>query len=133
LRKFGFKYLINIFIIAFVFWQILNQFSINLFSQIRQKPLRYEVEVVLVEIPIYVVDKEGNPVINLRPEEVTLYENGKEQKITHFVLVQNDSPEIASVVREYPAARRQFLLLFDFSFATPGKIVKARRACLDFI
>jgi VWFA-related protein len=105
----------------------------NLFSQTQEKPLRHEVEVVLIEIPLYVVDKEGNPIKDLNPEEVTLYENGIEQKITHFVLVQNDSPEIASVVRKYPVARRQFLLLIDFAFATPGRIIKARRACLDFI
>ena len=115
------------------FYSALSHFSLFLFSQTQEKPLRYEVEVVLVEIPTYVVDKKGNPVIDLKPDEITLTENGKKQKISHFVLVQNDSPQIASVVREYPAARRQFLLLFDFSFSTAGKIAKARRASLDFI
>ena len=54
---------------------------INLFPQTRQEPLRYEVEVVLVEIPLYVVDKKGNPVLDLKPEDLTLYEKGKKQKI----------------------------------------------------
>ena len=133
MKKFGQKHLILIFIFSGLFLAALSQLSFNLFSQTKEKPLQYEVEVVLIEIPLYVVDKEGNPVKDLKPEEVTLYENGKKQKITHFVLVQHDSPEIASVVREYPAARRQFLLFFDFAFATPGRIVRAKRACLNFI
>jgi VWFA-related protein len=133
MKKYPHKYFILIFISAVLFWLVLSQVSFHLFSQTREKPLRHEVEVVLIEIPLYVIDKEGNPIKDLNPEEVTLYENGIKQKITHFVLVQNDSPEIASVVRKYPVARRRFLLLIDFAFATPAKIVKARRACLDFI
>jgi VWFA-related protein len=133
MKKYPYKYFILTFISVFLLCIILSQFSFHLFSQTQEKPLRHEVEVVLIEIPLYVVDKEGNPIKDLNPEEVTLYENGLEQKITHFVLVQNDSPEIASVVRKYPVARRQFLLLIDFAFATPGRIIKARRACMDFI
>ena len=123
----------SIFIFAVLFWATFSQFSLHLFSQTQEKPLRYKVEVVLIEIPLYMIDKEGNPIKNLKPEEVILYENGIRQEITHFIMVQNDSPEIASVVRKYPVARRQFLLLIDFAFATAGRIVKARRACMDFI
>jgi len=133
MKKHPYKYFILIFISAVLFWLVLSQFSFHLFSQTQEKLLRHEVEVVLIEIPLYVIDKGGNPIKDLDPEDVTLYENGIKQKITHFVLVQNDSPEIASVVRKYPVARRQFLLLIDFAFATPARIVKARRACMDFI
>jgi hypothetical protein len=105
MKKFGRRHLILIFIFAGLFLAALSQLSFNLYSQTKEKPLQYEVEVVLIEIPLYVVDKEGNPVKDLK----------------------------ASVVREYPVARRQFLLFFDFAFATPGRIVKAREACLNFI
>ncbi len=132
-KKSSHKYFISFILFVFLFWPLVSQLDFPLFSQTREKPLRHEVEVVLVEIPLYIVDKEGNPIKDLKPEELTLEENGKEQKITHFVLVQNDSPEIASVVREYPAARRQFLLFFDFAFATPGRIMMAREASLNFI
>lgn len=125
--------LIPIVIFSLLLWGAAAYFSSNLFSQTKVKPLRYEVEVVLIEVPLYITDREGIPLIDLQPEEVILYENGKKQKITHFVLVQNDSPQIASIAREYPAARRQFLLFFDFAFATPGRIIKAREACLNFI
>jgi VWFA-related protein len=133
MKKHIFNHSVLVFIFAVILWAALSQFSFNIFPQTRQEPLRYEVEVILVEIPLYVVDKKGNPVLDLKPEDVTIYENGKRQKTTHFVLVQNDSPQIASIVREYPAARRQFLLFFDFAFATPAKIVKARQASLNFI
>lgn len=127
------KNFIFIFVFIAIFSLALIQFSRLLFSQAEVKPLRYEVEVVLIEIPLYVVDKEGNPVEDLKPEEVTLHENGKKQEISHFVLVQNDSPEIATITRKYPAARRQILLFFDFAFSTPAGIIRAREACLDFI
>ncbi|NIM58188.1 MAG: VWA domain-containing protein, partial [Candidatus Aminicenantes bacterium] len=46
---------------------------------------------------------------------------------------QNDSPEIASLARRYPAARRQFFLLFDLSFSSPKGILRAREAGLKFL
>jgi VWFA-related protein len=126
------KFILTVFFSLLLFW-VATQFSSPLFAQTREEPLRYEVEVVLIEIPLYMTDKEGNPVKNLRPEEVSLYENGKKQKISHFVLVQNDSPQLSSLARVYPSARRQFLLLFDFAFATSARIIKAREACLKFV
>ncbi len=133
MKKFCLKKFILIFAIAGLIWEVTSQFSFPLFSQTKEKPLQHEVEVVLIEIPLYITDKKGNPIIDLKPEQITLYENGKKQKISHFVLIQNDSPQIASLARKYPAARRQFLLLFDFAFATPGRIIMAREASLDFI
>ncbi len=107
--------------------------SVPTFSQTEEKPLEYEAEVVLIEIPVYVLDKSGKPVLDLKPEDFVLFENGEKQKISHFALIQNDSPEIASLARMYPAARRQFFLLFDLSFASPKGILRAREAGLKFI
>jgi VWFA-related protein len=109
--------------------------NVNITSppQTQEKPLEYELEVVLIEIPLYVVDKQGNPVLDLKPEDIILYEDEKEQKISHFILIQNDSPEIASLARRYPAARRQFFLLFDLSFSSPQGILRAREAGLTFL
>lgn len=107
--------------------------TISSSPQTQEKPLEYEVEVVLLEIPVYVVDKDGNPVLNLKLEDFVLYEDRKKQKITHFALIQNDSPEIVTLARRYPAARRQFFLLFDLSFSTLKGILTARKAGLKFI
>jgi len=118
-----------------IFLTILLGWDLNIISshQTQEKSLEYEVEVVLVEIPLYVVDKKGNPVLDLKSDDFILYEDGKEQKISHFILIQNDSLEIASLARRYPAARRQFFLLFDLSFSSPRGILRAREAGLKFL
>lgn len=124
---------LTVFILFLLTTFLASPTSFSSSSQTRQKPLEYKVEVVLIEIPVYIVDKQGNPVLDLKKEDFTLYEDGKKQKITHFALIQNDSPEIASLARRYPAARRQLFLLFDLSFSSPRGILKAREAGLKFI
>ncbi|MFQ6038553.1 MAG: VWA domain-containing protein, partial [Candidatus Aminicenantales bacterium] len=107
--------------------------AIKSFSQTREKPLEYEVKVVVVDVPVYVVDRQGNPVLDLKPEDFVIYEEGKKQKITHFALIRNDSPQIRSLIRKYPSAQRHFLLFFDLSFASLKGILKARDSALKFI
>jgi len=130
------KFLNRIIVTAFlVFLMLLLGWSLPLVSspQTQEEPLKYTVEVFLIEIPVYVVDKKGNSVLDLKPEDFQIFEDGKEQKISHFALVQNDSAEIASLARRYPAARRQFFLLFDLSFSSPKGILRAREAGLKFL
>ncbi|MFQ6081905.1 MAG: VWA domain-containing protein, partial [Candidatus Aminicenantia bacterium] len=122
-----------IFLLSILGFGFLLQIHATPFPQTREEPLKYEIEVVVVDIPVYVIDKEGNPVLDLKPEDFAIYENGKEQKITYFTLVQNDSPEIVSLARRYPAVRRQFFLLFDLSFASPKGILRARETGLNFV
>lgn len=111
----------------------INFKSRSLSSPQKQEELRYEVEVILVDIPVYVTDKHGNPVTDLKAEDFVIYEDGKEQKISHFTFIQNNSPEIVSLVRKYPAARRHFLLLFDLSFASLSGVKRARESGMNFI
>jgi|GEM_PF-1293169 len=109
-------------------------FNVYLLSgQTKEKPLEYEVEVFLIEVPVYVLDKEGNPVLDLKKEDFVLYEEGKKQEIVHFALIKNDSPEILSLAQRYPAAQRQFFLLFDLSFSSAKGVLRAREAGLRFI
>jgi len=124
---------ITVFILFFLTIFLGFNTSVSSAPQTQEEPLEYEVEVVLIEIPVYVVDKKGNPVLDLKSEDFVLYEDGKKQKITHFALIQNDSPEIVSLARRYPSARRQFFLLFDLSFSSPRGILRAREAGLKFI
>ncbi|MCP2518820.1 VWA domain-containing protein [Candidatus Aminicenantes bacterium AC-335-A11] len=107
--------------------------SLYLSAQTKESPLKYEVKVVVVDVPVYVTDKQGNPVLDLTPDDFILLEDGKEQKITHFTLVINDSPKIRTILREYPSARRHFFLLFDLSFASLKGILKAREVAINFI
>src|ERR671921_2951024 len=73
----------------------------------------------LVEVDAIVLDRKGNFVAGLKPENVTIYENGKPQKIQQFFMVTHDlGLREGSVASEYAeqaqfGAHRVFVLLFD--------------------
>lgn len=94
-----------------------------------------ETRVTLVEVPVNVTDKAGNPVENLKAEDFEVTDDGKKQEITGFdVLDQRKGvPRAAGADPINPAARRHFMIVFDLSFGTPKAIVNARRAARDFV
>ena len=49
-----------------------------------QDPLEYKISVESMLVPLFVVDKAGNPVYDLTKEDLTLFVNGKPIKITHL-------------------------------------------------
>jgi VWFA-related protein len=113
-------------------------------SQKEKTSLRHEVEVTLKLIQVYVTDKKGNPVLDLKKEDFILLDNGKQQTITEFekhVLSLPSPKEEAQIeiAKEtpLPAARelmsRKFFLFFDFAYNNAKGILKAREAALHFI
>ncbi len=96
-------------------------------------------EVTVVEIPVSVVDKNGDPVRNLTREDFTVFDNGKKQKVLSFEVVdfEVDIPadhEVRRANEALPAAaRRRFFFLFDLSFSQPISIVRAREAARRFV
>jgi hypothetical protein len=52
--------------------------------QAKETALQHEVTVTLKLIQAYVIDKQGNPVIDLTPSDFELYDNGKLKQITDF-------------------------------------------------
>jgi Ca-activated chloride channel family protein len=76
------------------------------------------VDTQLVSVPAVVVDKTGRPVINLKPEDFVLYEDGKPQSIANFATT--DAPfEVA--------------LLLDTSGSTREDVQLIREAAHSFI
>jgi hypothetical protein len=57
-------------------------------SQIEHKPLHYDAQVTAQVIPIFAVDKQGNPVYDLEKDEIELYINRKPYKILDFMSYQ---------------------------------------------
>jgi len=57
-------------------------------NQIEHDPLHYDVQVTAQVIPIFAVDKKGNPVYDLKQEEIELYINKKPYKILDFMSYQ---------------------------------------------
>ncbi len=95
-------------------------------------------EVVSVEVPVNVVDKNGKPLRGLTRDSFEVYDEGKRQAITSFELVDLAEAAPAAAAGRAgatppPAARRHFLLLFDLSFSSPTAILRARLAARDFV
>jgi VWFA-related protein len=100
-----------------------------------QEPVRERAEVVLVEVPVRVVDRDGQPIRGLKASDFELFDDGKKQTIVGF-----DAIDLAQRGRELsggevlnPAARRHFLVLFDLTFARPGAVLAAQRAAKQFV
>jgi VWFA-related protein len=106
--------------------------------------LRYEVVVTLKLVQVFVVDKKGNPVLDLQKEDFLIHDNGRVQEISEF---ERHSLNLASPEAESPPVSleatplqpprdlmpRKFIFLFDFAYNNPRGIVKAREAALHFI
>jgi VWFA-related protein len=59
-------------------------FSMALILQ-AQEDLKYEVSVRAQIVPVFAVDAEGNPVYDLKEDEIELYVNGKPSKLAAFI------------------------------------------------
>ena len=94
-------------------------------------------DVVEVQVPVNVVTKSGEPVANLRLEDFRILDEGQEQKLIAFDVIdlgKLDEQAANERIKDMPSvARRHFLLLFDFTWSTAPSIVKARRAAHDFV
>ena len=102
-----------------------------------KSPVREKAEVVLVEVPVRVVDRDGQPIRGLKATDFELFDDGKRQTIVGF-----DAIDLGRKAREgpgaptdslHPAARRHFLVLFDLTFARPSAVIAAQRAAKQFV
>ncbi len=117
-------------------------------EQVAQKPLQYEVNVVLKLLHVYVTDKKGNPITDLAASDFTVTDNGQPMTVTDFEkrilrAAPSDAPPVApvpppaqqtepppQVVRD---ENRKFFLYFDFAYNNPRGVTKARKAALHFL
>ncbi|HYB53042.1 MAG TPA: VWA domain-containing protein, partial [Thermoanaerobaculia bacterium] len=97
--------------------------------------VKESVESVLVEVPVRVTDRHGNPVRGLEAKDFEVFDDGKKQQILALDTIDLARKSLAPSETEPvpPAARRHFLLLFDFSFAHPKSILAAQRASKEFV
>lgn len=109
-------------------------------SKTKQETLQYEVTVTLKLIQVYVTDKKGNPVTDLKKSDFELYDNGKLKKITdfekHILSVPGKKAEEIKTAPtpETPSLmNRKFFLLFDFAFNDEQGIMRSKKAALHFI
>jgi VWFA-related protein len=90
----------------------------------------------LVEVDVVVLDGEGRFVPGLQAGDLTLFEDGRPQKIEQFYLVTYDPG--ASVVSEYAdktehTAQRVFVVLFDEGHLANDSLMRVKRGAEAFI
>ena len=96
--------------------------------------LKETVNVTVVEVPVTVVDRDGNPVRGLTAANFELLDGGVKRSLSSFDTIDFAATESMKKVSPLnPAARRNFMLLFDLSFSSPTALTKAQQAARDFI
>ncbi len=99
------------------------------FAQVRET-----VNVNFVEVPVTVLDRNGDPVRGLTADRFEVIDQGKARTITSFEMIDFASPEsMKSTSPLNPVMRRNFLLLFDLSFSSPLGRMKAQQAARNFL
>ena len=114
----------------------------------QQEPQRptFRTGINFVRVDVIVTDRDGNPVLDLKPEEFSVAEDGKPQKIEQFDIIRIDATDQAfegqsSEIRtrqdeEREAARpdvRLFVILLDDYHVRRGNDMAVRKPLIDFI
>lgn len=84
-----------------------------------------------VEVPVTVADRSGNPIRGLTKANFEVVDEGKKREITGFESIDFAARNAASPPIT-PAARRNFLLLFDLTFSSPSSLDRAKEAARQF-
>jgi VWFA-related protein len=113
--------------------------SLGQAAQERAQAPVFDSTITVVSLPVFVTDDGGKAVVGLRAEDFEVMDEGKTVPVVGFQAFDAQAAadaeeEAAGTLRDLPpAARRQFLLLFDLSFSTPQGIMRAREAATDFV
>jgi VWFA-related protein len=100
----------------------------------QQKPApQFTSEITVVTLPVFVTDDAGRAVGGLTEPDFEATDDGRAVRIVGFREVDASDPRALEVARDSPAARRQFLLLFDLAFSSVNGLVRSRRAAVEFV
>jgi VWFA-related protein len=93
-----------------------------------------KITVNVIEVPVTVVDGNGNSLRGLTAANFELFDDGVRRPVTAIEAVDFAALLTASAVEPVnPAARRSFMLLFDLGFSTPGALARAQEAGRRFV
>ena len=93
----------------------------------------------LVEVDAVVLDKNGNFVPGLKATDITLYENGKPQRIQQFFMVTHDlglrEGSVASELADQAqfGAHRVFVMLFDEAHLANDSLMRVKTGAEQFV
>lgn len=108
-----------------------------LFPLLASAQVQESLTVSTVEVPVTVVGRDGLPVRNLTAANFELFDEGKKRAISGFEAIDFSSPERngeqGALAPLNPAARRNFMLLFDLSYSRPQSLLRAKAAAHEFL
>src|ERR1051326_5035375 len=85
---------------------VLSFVAVAVYAQVKET-----VTVSVVEVPVKVVDRDGNPIRGLKAENFKIVDEGKERAVTAFDTIDFASAESVKATSPLnPAARRNFML-----------------------
>ena len=93
----------------------------------------------LVEVDATVLDKHGNFVTGLKAEDITIFENGKPQKIQQFFLVTHDlvlpegAPASENADQAQYGAHRVFVVVFDEAHLANDSLTRVKAGAEGFV
>jgi VWFA-related protein len=102
-------------------------------GQERKAPPKFDATLNVVAVPVFVTDAQGRAISGLSKEDFEITDDGQHVEVVGFQAFDSGDPAIADLLEEAPAARRQFLLLFDLSFSSVSGLVRARQAALELV
>jgi VWFA-related protein len=95
-------------------------------------PPEFGSAITVVTVPVFATDRKGRAVTGLTVDDFEVTDDGRPVKLVG--LREIDAAELLpEQTRDSPAARRQFLLLFDLSFSSVNGLVRSRKAALEFV
>src|SRR5881394_1072354 len=82
-------------------------------------PIKESLTVSVVEVPVTVVGRDGNPIRGLTAANFEVVDEGKKRTISSFDAIDFATKDKAQALSSLnPAARRNFMLVFDLSFSS---------------
>src|SRR5687767_12509476 len=115
-------------------------------TQDPQRPPTFKTGINFISVDVIVSDNKGNPILDLKPEEFSVSEDGKAQKIEQFSIVKIDpldqvegpsnGPIRTQADEQREAARpevRLFTILLDDYHVRRGNDMAVRKPLIDFI
>jgi VWFA-related protein len=99
-------------------------------ARAQEKTFQGSTSVVVIEVPVQVLDGDGNPMRGLTADDFEVLDGRKSRDIVGFDVIDREASAAAPARQQEvpPAARRHFLFLFDLSFSEPSAVLKARQA-----
>jgi len=93
----------------------------------------FESAITVVSLPIFVTDGAGRAVAGLLQGDFEISDDTKPVPLVGFREIDATDPLPDAEALDSPAARRQFLLLFDVSFTSAAGLMRARQAARQFV